>query len=527
MKVLLFQIVFLGAVLSLLGSCAGPPATIRHHPFDVIEGESEEDRLHRLLDRAVREPDQPDYAKVIGGFVEMWSSLELGQSHLVRSSKEGAVTYRVSFANQRLGCFRPDYFEQILSAASLEVDKLPHYRKSGVGAPLVAVRENSARERIERFYPPEAITRPLTAIIEPGPRRNGIREVRVSLLCPLTHSRARMGGRSQELAADYTAPWATFLSRTEALSRRSILDALTSQPERAPQLYLMEPYNPRKEPLLMIHGLFSTPLAWAELSNEMWADDTIRNRYQVWHYLYNTSAPPLYSARLLRTQLRELKALLDPSGQHHAWKNLTVIAHSMGGIVAKCLVTRPGDAYWEAAFNVSHEELKLSPKDRASLNEAFEWQPIPSVQRIVFVAVPHRGSDYADNFLGLIGRALTTVPNTFESFYQRISKDNPGVFKPVYADLGEGRMNSISVLSPQQPTLKILSRLPFAYPIRKHSIVGDRGREGALAESSDGIVPYWSSHLDDVVSEKVLPAEHDVYRTPAAVEEIKRILKLP
>ncbi len=26
----------------------------------------------------------------------------------------------------------------------------------------------------------------------------------------------------------------------------------------------------------MIHGLFSTPLAWAELSNELWADDSVR-----------------------------------------------------------------------------------------------------------------------------------------------------------------------------------------------------------------------------------------------------------
>ena len=198
----------------------------------------------------------------------------------------------------------------------------------------------------------------------------------------------------------------------------------------------------------------------------------------------------------------------------------------MGGIVTKSIVSCPKDAYWEAAFTVPHEELQLSPEDRATLNKAFEWEPISNIRRIIFVAVPHRGSDFADNAIGRLGRVLTRTPNTFRKFYHRVLSTNPEAFTPDYEALGTGKMNAIGVLSPKHPTLKILSSLPFAYPIKIHSIIGDRGKAGALEESRDGVVPYWSSHLDGVQSEKVIPSDHGAYDHLEGVAEITRILKL-
>ena len=49
----------------------------------------------------------------------------------------------------------------------------------------------------------------------------------------------------------------------------------------------------------MIHGLLGTSLDWAELSNSLWANDKIRARYQIWHYLYNIFVPALYSGCVL------------------------------------------------------------------------------------------------------------------------------------------------------------------------------------------------------------------------------------
>ena len=46
-----------------------------------------------------------------------------------------------------------------------------------------------------------------------------------------------------------------------------------------------------------------------------------------------------------------------------------------------------------------------------------------------------------------------------------------------------------------------------------------------LEESSDGIVPYASAHLDGAVSERVIPSGHSVQETPQAIIEIRQILR--
>ncbi len=521
----------LGFVLlaSHLVSCAIAPARARRwrHEPDGLSTKAGKD-LHTLLRLALDEPESSAGQHALAHFVERWKE-ERGAAvtGVLPAASDDARAYRVTFSGRGLGCEPLAYFDTLSPAEDFKISKLRHHRRAGVGAPLLALRENRRREPLERFYPPEAITRPLTAVAHAQPSRGSEQKVSIELLCPLTRDTVVWRGKRRPLAADFTLPWAVALSRTGKLNQSRVLDMLTRQPARQPQLYLMEPYDPNKEPLIMIHGLLSTPLAWAELSNDLWAEEDIRRRYQIWHFLYNTSAPALYSARLLRTQLRELRAFLDPGGNDPASRKTTLLTHSMGGLIGKSLVVRPGDAFWQAAFTVPHESLKLSPADRAELEDAFEWQPDPSIHRVIFIAVPHRGSAFADNFIGRLGTWLTAPPLTFQDFYRRVSVANPGAFTPAYRDLGEGRLDSVSSLSPRQPSLHILANLPFAHPVRAHSIIGNRGRAGPLEKSSDGIVPYSSSHLESAESEVVVPTGHRAFSHPQAVEEIKRVLKRP
>jgi pimeloyl-ACP methyl ester carboxylesterase len=290
----------------------------------------------------------------------------------------------------------------------------------------------------------------------------------------------------------------------------------------------MQPYDPDKEPLIMIHGLLGSPLVWAELSNTLWADNEIRSRYQIWHFLYNTSAPALYSGRLLRSQLRELRELLDPDGDDPAMQSTTIIAHSMGGIITRSLLTHPGDAFWDAAFNQSFDSLKLSDADRESLREAFFWKSTPHVKRAIYIAASHRGSDFADNLIGRLGRIAARPPKSgFQDFYERISTANPGAFTKAYEELGRGKLDSVNALSPRQPTLSILASLPNQHPVREFSIIGTGGKSGPVEKSSDGIVAYWSSHIDRAESEKIVPATHHDLNHEETVAEVRRILKLP
>ena len=63
----------------------------------------------------------------------------------------------------------------------------------------------------------------------------------------------------------------------------------------------------------------------------------------------------------------------------------------------------------------------------------------------------------------------------------------------------------------------------MAKPIPYHSIIGDRGR-GDTPNSSDGVVPYWSSHLDGAQSEKIVPSGHGAEQSRQGIGEVLRIL---
>ena len=56
-----------------------------------------------------------------------------------------------------------------------------------------------------------------------------------------------------------------------------------------------------------------------------------------------------------------------------------------------------------------------------------------------------------------------------------------------------------------------------------HSIIGSE-RPGPVAQSTDGIVPYRSAHLDGVASEVRVRSDHGVQKNAKAINEVHRIL---
>jgi len=495
---------------SIVG-CAIAPARVEH------VGTREKRHLHELMTAALDTRDQKEAARALGRFVEQWCLQKKDRSGSLPPgpASPARITYRVEFDQTPGGCYDPRYFDQISYAGDFVVEKMKHHMRAGVGAPMLALRENKGRASIEHFYPPEAIARPLTAVVVPGVVKKDERQVSIQLLCPLSNDSVTIAGTRQPLAADFSVSWAAALERAASLNQQRVTDMLTSTPKRRPQLYLMEPYDPRKEPLIMIHGMLSSPLAWANLSNELWADDAIRRRYQIWHYLYNTSAPFLYSASILRSQLRALRHQLDPDGNDPAMRKTTLLTHSMGGLVGKALALRPGDAFWKATFTTPIERLKLDHDDYIELRDAFSWQPDRTIHRIIFIATPHRGSKFADGIIGRAGSMLTKAPGDFLTFFKHISTANPNVFTSEYAALE--KLDGVTAMSPEDPTLRILADMPCARKVSTHSIIGGR----------DFIVPYSSSHLAGAASELVVPARHRAFRHPAAVAEVRRILRLP
>jgi hypothetical protein len=89
--------------------------------------------------------------------------------------------------------------------------------------------------------------------------------------------------------------------------------------------------------------------------------------------------------------------------------------------------------------------------------------------------------------------------------------------------------NSVDTLSPDNRFVKAIDQLPIAPGIPYHSIMGDRGKGGnrdrTKPVSSDGIVPYWSSHMEGAESELIVPSNHSAHQNPQAIDEVRRILR--
>ena len=49
--------------------------------------------------------------------------------------------------------------------------------------------------------------------------------------------------------------------------------------------------------------------------------------------------------------------------------------------------------------------------------------------------------------------------------------------------------------------------------------------QGDTPNSSDGVVPYWSSHLPGAQSELIVHSDHGAQYNPQAIREVERILK--
>ena len=207
-------------------------------------------------------------------------------------------------------------------------------------------------------------------------------------------------------------------------------------------------------------------------------------------------------------------------------QNMVGIGHSMGGLLTRTLVTNSGDAIWNSTFAIPFSEVATSFEHRARLRRLFYFQPKPYVKRVIFVAVPHRGSKIADSFFARLMARQVHLPHELHAFVSELRATIPNLLKPEAAALFDrGYPNSIRVLSPKSVGLMALAELPVDSSIPFHSIMGDRGRGGG-EKSSDGAVTYASSHLPGASSELIVPSNHRTYENPEALVEVKRILKL-
>ncbi|MFN9878788.1 MAG: esterase/lipase family protein, partial [Planctomycetota bacterium] len=196
------------------------------------------------------------------------------------------------------------------------------YHTYGLGVPLIAVRKKlEQRNESEKYYPP-GLTMAFTAFLQfneslppqSAPPRD--LDAKLSLLNPLEQVYVQVNDRWIPLESDITTPMAYFLDdpllNTNVFATFALLNADFAQDFQG--IYMLEPYDPNKIPVVMIHGLWSSPVTWLQLFNDLRADPDIRQRYQFWFCLYSSGQPFWESARQVREDLEEVRQRLVASG---------------------------------------------------------------------------------------------------------------------------------------------------------------------------------------------------------------------
>lgn len=419
--------------------------------------------------------------------------------------------------------------EQLIPASSLTFKGLRNqYRRDGIGAELVAV---TARRVVNKNSREDAFSETpfpaVTAILRfPGDTLDDIINTQtVELLGfdPYRRDSVRLAGTQVPLAANFTSGYGLWLARS-GFARQSLLTLVgRGKVLEKPRVYLMQPYDPNRRVIIMLHGLASSPEAWINVANEVLGDETLRKNYQVWQVYYPTNAPLAFNQHAIRKAIQDTLHAFDTEGKNRASQDVVLIGHSMGGVLARLLVSNSGDNFWDPMVKLYKLEGERKEKARKKLKNYVWFKPMPQASRAVFIASPHRGTPFAENRFSRWAAGVIKLP---VSMLGRITEIAQLLVDPSSASGAPltRPLNSISNLSNQDPFVRLAADLPISKAVPYHSIIGNDTPDLSLAQSSDGVVPYKSSHLAGAQSEKVIRSWHSVQETPEAIVEVRRIL---
>jgi len=415
-------------------------------------------------------------------------------------------TYHLRLEPAANAVWAPDYFTSLELEQQVKENLIKKENiQQGVGGALVGVRIVNPPDK---FAPPKGITAPVTATL--GFHGN---DATLALRRPAKQPTASVEGKVRPLEANFSAPISYYQPPGNPLLIGLMGALRAAHYEKKTGLYFLQPYDPDRIPVVFVHGLISTPFDWVQTINGLLADPEIRKHYQFWVFAYPTGNPVLYSALRLREEL----ANVDKLYPNH--KGYVLVGHSMGGLLSQAQVTNLSRGDWETALGASGMQIFATLKSADLVARATTFKANPRIKRVVFICTPHRGSKMASGGIGELAIKLISLPVDLTT---TIKSEIP---EATLRKINNGRLpNSVSNLKPSAPYLRVLNEEPIQAPY--HSIIGNRGKPGPIAESTDGVVPYWSSHLDGAKSECIVPGPHGACELPQTITELDRILRL-
>lgn len=459
-------------------------------------------------------------------FAELWSSDTPGGK--VRTMTDGpdgipcdGDLYEIVMAPEN--DFPGYYFDRAVATESIRGKGVVDKHRWGIGAALVGIRDKTpGREEELKFFSPKGVHVPATLVITDVSGEGDRTRVTMGLIDPTQREKIRIGSTEFPLAADFSAPLELQLQgKNEILWGLSGFFDAKEHAERS-GIYLIEPYDPDRIPVILTHGLIAVPIIWRDIVPEITSEPDLARKYQLMVFTYPSSFHIAHSAHLFREELDQLRATYDPDGSDPLSQNMVAMGHSMGGILTRLLVAEMDQHLWNEVATLPSEQLQVEEEQRRFLTDMLIFDADPAVQRAVFISTPHQGAELATLSAADVVSRLAKFPTDVLKTVSSLAEGPP--IPGIRVDVGK-KVTSVQSLRPDSPVVLAMQKAPFRSGVVYHSIIGDRGKNDS-PDSSDGVVEYWSSHLPGASSELVVPTGHSSYEDPGAIEEIKRILRV-
>ena len=484
------------------------------------------------------------YNQAIAKLVNSYG-LRHGPSEVGNQIKVGQSIYRINYDNYPL--LKNRQVEQLMSTYNMNFSGLRSItRRDGFGSEFLIVlppeHNDTSPEKAKYIVDPLHYqytngrnpnihnARYLAATITAQPRSaSNIDEIlnnpefEISAYDPYKFESAKIAGKSYPLAANFSAPYGLWLAQNN-LGKAAYLSLIDRDARLTmPHLYMLEPYNPNKKVVVLVHGLASSPEAWIRLTNDVMGDPVLREHYQVWQVFYSTNMPILESRFQIYAIIQQSFNLVDSKAP--AKKDAVLVGHSMGGIIARLLVS---DA------DLTPAAMKLLPNRRVQqfkndplFKSRLDIQPIPNFSRAIFLAAPHRGTEFADRWFTLAARKVIRLPGAFLGALTDVIQSSDPDLQEFIKDVDNGLIqNGPSDLSKNSNFTRLTKNVVPYKGMKFHSIMGNATKSDDLNIITDDVVPYTSAHLDGALSEKIIKGGHSIQETPEAVLELRRILRL-
>lgn len=431
----------------------------------------------------------------------------------------GGITLSLNLTNFPAGV---ESIEQFLLADQFRVRGLSvRNRQPGLGAPLVAVRKFNPGIGLHRCTPATVILRLPVSLAEVDA---GTSVGALELYSPFAQAMVTVAGAPLPLEIDLTTHMAYVLNQSVVWDL-GMMQFLAPTKRTRSQLIAFDAFKSNRIPVVFVHGTFSSPVTWAELSNTLTGDPVLRQRYQVWAFMYGSGNALPISAGELRDALTAKLHELDPTDTNALLSQMVIIGHSQGGLLTKLTATSTGDTLWRAINKTPLEELSMAEDQRVLLRRLLFLEPLPFVRRVIFISTPHSGSYLASSFARRLVAKLMALPSAKISPTLNAASLAKGSTAERF--LGGRLPTSLDSMSPKNPVLLALADIPVAPGIKAHSIIpveGEVRNDADLQRGKDGVVAYPSAHVDYVESELVVRGTHSCLNQPITIEEVRRIL---